>query len=87
MDKENKKFLDTLESVFEENQDSLEEAIKIIKKKPNPDGMLFSKEFQDHMAIFGDKEPLEALKDVNFWRHLAKYSGMSDEEFEKIIKR
>lgn len=85
MKKQDKEFLDGLEAVFKENQADLTEAMETLEKRPNDDGMLFSKDFRDHMAPFGDKNPLEMLKDKNFWRHLAKYAGISDEEFENIV--
>ena len=38
------------------------------------------------MAPYGDKTAWEILKDKNFWKHLASYAGMSEEEFENIVK-
>ena len=86
MKKEDEEFLDALGEVFEENEECLIQAMKTLEMKPNPDGKLFSKEFRDHMSAYGNISPLEALKDKNFWQHLAKYAGMSEEDFEKIGK-
>lgn len=86
MKEKDKEFLDHLESVFDENEEGLNNAFESLKDRPNKDGMLFSKEFREHMAPYGDRGPVEMLQDKNFWKHLAKYAGMSDEEFENITK-
>lgn len=88
MKKEDEEFLDALDDVFNANQDQLIKAFEILDDNPQPDGMLFSKEFRDHMALLdmGDRDMVDVLKDRNFWKHLAKYTGISDEEFEHIGK-
>lgn len=87
MDCEDKEFLDELAKVFEDKADSLQQAFKTLEENNNEGGMLFSKEFRDHMAPFGDKNAVELLKDRNFWNHLAKYAGISEEELQNLSNK
>lgn len=87
IEKKSDPFLDHLQQFFDQNEEKTQQALKILLDNPNEDGMLFSKEFREKMSKFGDMDCADALKSRDFWKELASYGGISDEEFEKITTR